>query len=224
MKCSRRPAQSLIARSLGTPPGPRRRSAAPRRARASARDGGRHLAPAARGSPSSAPTARRRPRGVSSASAITTAAPACRHPGGVGVWWSAGRVRVGDEDRRPPGRGDLEDRAAGAGQRRGRRRRGTSPRFGLVLEQRVALGVRRPRRGALAQLGVVAAARRGGGRGSRARRRLGEGLERGEVDRARALAAADDQQAARRRRRSRTARRAGAAVGLEHRGRAPAAR
>ena len=66
------------------------------------------------------------------------------------------RVRIGDEDRGPPGGGELEDGAAGAredevggGERVGE--------VGHVLEQRVASGCRCSSERRL-QLGIVAAA------------------------------------------------------------------
>ncbi len=52
---------------------------------------------------------------VSSASGITTAAPGALDVAGVGRLVVGGRVRIRDQHRRPAGRGDLEDRPAGAG-------------------------------------------------------------------------------------------------------------
>ena len=72
----------------------------------------------------------------SAASSITIAAPASAIQLGVGVLVAAGGVRVGHEDRRAARRGQLEDRAAGAGEDEVAR----GERVGegrLVLEQRV---------------------------------------------------------------------------------------
>ena len=72
-----------------------------------------------------------------------------RHPGGVGALVVGGRVRVGDEDRRPARRGHLEDRAARAAQDQVAGGEAVAE-VGLVLEQRVGVVVRARRRAAAA--------------------------------------------------------------------------
>ena len=56
------------------------------------------------------------------------------HPGGVGMLVARGRVRIGHEDRGPPGRGQLEHRAAGTGEHQVARGEGLG-QVRLVLEQ-----------------------------------------------------------------------------------------
>ena len=118
------------------------------------------------------------------------------HPGGVGMLVARGRVRIGDEDRGPPGRGQLEHRAAGTGEHQVAR----GERLGqvrLVLEQGEPLwppsGIK-----PLAGQRIVAVPRdldhvvlalRG-------RAVAEESVERADVDRPGALATAEDEQAA----------------------------
>ena len=131
--------------------------------------GGRHRAPAAPRRRAAPPTSAASRAGVQlGVGDDDVAAPASLHPGGVGALVVGGRVRVGHEDRRPAGRGDLEDRAAGAAEDEVGGGEAVAE-VGLVGEQRVAVAVRgrvEPRAAAPRSRGCP----RGGGRGSRAPR------------------------------------------------------
>ena len=116
-----------------------------------------------RASSSSASTSRRAAAaGVSSASAMTARRRRSRHPARVRGLVVGGGVRVRDQDRREPVLGELEDRAAGAGDGEvgGREREAE----GVEVVAQVVVR-RRARRGRGSRAG-----RRRGGRG-RARRR-----------------------------------------------------
>ncbi len=176
MKCSRRPAQAYPP-LIAPPPGPRRRSGARRRAwPGSARPPpSPRASPRRRGSPPPPPAAAPRPRlrrQLGIGQHRRRARPL--HPGGVGALVVAGRVRIGHQDRRPAGRGQLEDRAARASQDQVGGGEEVGQAGGVVPDQGVAVAVR-------GRLEPALAAPRGRGgrsgagpgtRGRRARRRL----------------------------------------------------
>ncbi len=116
------------------------------------------------------------------------------HPGGVALLVAGGGVRVGDEDRRPPGRRQLEDRAARASQHQVAGGEAVAE-VGLVGEQRVALVVRGGGEPLLQRREVARPAQVDDV--EVAAGALGQRRDRALVDRAGALAAADDEQAAR---------------------------
>ena len=192
MKCSRRPLQSVMRHRFARPP---RTSSAIRRAAS----GSASALEAAAIAASAVLVGEERVHRVEQqlraelgvVDHLRRAGPL--HPGRVRRLMPGGRVRVGDEDRRPPGRGHLEDRAAGAAEDEVA---GGEPvaEVGLVVEQHVAVVVRGARQARL-QLGVVAAPGDVDDVEVTALT-LGEGGERALVDRAGALAAADHQQAA----------------------------
>ena len=114
---------------------------------------------------SAAGVERRRPRS-------TTAAPASAIHSAFACWWLRRGVRIGDEDRRPPGRRDLEDRAAGPREHQVGGGEGVGQARARI-EQRVALGRSAARRCALGRAPRSRGCRRCGGRGSRGRRAAG---------------------------------------------------
>ena len=90
----------------------------------------------------------RQPRGVSSASGTTTAAPASAIQRALALWWSADACGIRDEDRRAPVGGDLEDRAAGARDARGRRPAAPRRTASMYVAQVVVAGAGRRARSA----------------------------------------------------------------------------
>ena len=179
MKWSRRPVTiSRSARSRSSSPEISLRS---RRARTSSairarrvgpgqrRRGGRHRRQARLVAEQGAELGRQAGSSLSSRSVDHGRRARVRHPGGVGALVVGGRVRVGDEDRRPAGGGDLEDRAARSGRGPGRRRRGS--RRGRARTRAACSGRRAGRRRAARAAPRSRGGRRGGRRGSRDRSR-----------------------------------------------------
>ena len=138
MKCSLLPRP--VAHRAGRLAAPRRRSGARRRALpgiAEATD----IAARRGSSPSSAPSSAASRAGAHLRVLDHGRRARLGHPGGVGALVVGGRVRIGDEERRPPGGGDLEDRAARAPEDQVAGGEAVAE-VGLVLEQRVALLIR----------------------------------------------------------------------------------
>ena len=125
--------------------------------------------------------ARRGP--VSSESGITTAAPASSMNRALAAWWSAVAYGIGDEDRRPAGRGDLEDRAAGAGDDE------------VAREQRLTEAPVCSRAGRSGRPGTADRRIALAGRVQHAEAGAGERLDRGVVDRARPQRASEHEHA-----------------------------
>ena len=145
-------------------PGPRRRSR--RAASGFASDAeAADIATSRASSPSRAPTSAASRAGAHLVVLDDDRGARLRHPGGVGGLVVGGRVRIGDEDRRPAGRGDLEDRAARAAEHQVAGGEAVAE-VRLVGEQRVAVAVRGRARAARAAP-RSRGARRGGRRGSR---------------------------------------------------------